>query len=119
MYRKPAAPQASQVYATDLTDAQWALIEPLLPRPYGSGRRQQISLRLIVNACLYLLRTGCQWRLLPKEYPKWQSVYYHFAKWRRDRTWEDILAALRALIRQADRSEERRVGKEWRSRWRP
>jgi putative transposase len=56
------------------------------PRVDSSGRRRRISLRLIVNACLYLLRTGCPWRLLPKEYPKWQSVYYHFAMWRRDHT---------------------------------
>jgi transposase len=47
----------------------------------------------------FLLRTGCQWRLLPKEYPTWQTVYYHLAKWRRDHTWEDITAALRGLLR--------------------
>lgn len=99
MYRNVPATEARQTYPTDLADAQWALIAPLLPKPHGSGRRQQISLRRIVNACLYLLRTGCQWRLLPKEYPKWQSVYYHFSKWRRDHTWEHILAALRELLR--------------------
>ncbi|HVA89757.1 MAG TPA: transposase [Chloroflexota bacterium] len=91
MYHKAAPLQIRQIHMTDLTDSQWALIDPLLPQSRGSGRRQRISLRLIVNACLYLLRTGCQWRLLPKEYPKWQSVYYHFAKWRRDHTWADIL----------------------------
>ena len=95
MYRKPAPLHASQAYITDLTDAQWTLIAPLLPQAHGSGRRQQISLRYIINAIFYLLRTGCQWRLLPKEYPKWQTMYYHFAKWRRDRTWEDITAVLR------------------------
>jgi putative transposase len=99
MYHKPSQLEPTQVYPTDLTAAHWALIEPLFPKPHGSGRRQQISLRLIVNACLYLLRTGCQWRLLPNEYPKWQTVYYHFAKWRRDHTWEDIMAALRELLR--------------------
>jgi putative transposase len=51
------------------------------------------------SAIFYLLRTGCQWRLLPKEYPTWQTVYYHFAKWRRDHTWEDITAVLRELPR--------------------
>lgn len=95
MYRSAPRPQPGRTYETDLTEEQWALIAPLLPRPSGSGRRQQISLRRIINAVFYLLRTGCQWRLLPKEYPKWQTVYYHFAKWRRDHTWEDILAALR------------------------
>jgi putative transposase len=99
MSRHVAPPAACQAYDTDLTNTQWALILPLLPKPHGSGRRQRISLRLIVNACLYLLRTGCQWRLLPKEYPKWQTDYYHFAKWRRNYTWEDILAALREMLR--------------------
>ena len=99
MYNQAQRPHGRHAYPTDLSDEQWALIHPLLPRPHGSGRPQQICLRLILNACLYLLRTGCQWRLLPKEYPKWQSVYYHFAKWRRDHTWEDILAALRELLR--------------------
>jgi len=101
MYRTPPPGQTRRGYETDLTDAQWALVAPLLPVPQGSGRRQRISLRLIVDAIFYLLRTGCQWRMLPKEYPKWQTVYYHFAKWRRDRAWEDILAALRERIRRA------------------
>jgi putative transposase len=101
MYRKASHLESRQAYPTDLTEAQWALIEPLLPKPQGSGRRQQISVRLIINAAFYLLRTGCQWRLLPKEYPKWQSAYYHFAKWRRDHTWEDILATLREMLRRS------------------
>jgi putative transposase len=99
VYSKPTPLQTSQVYMTDLTDSQWALIGPLLPQPQGSGRRQQLSLRLIINAIFYLLRTGCQWRMLPKEYPKWQTVYYHFAKWRRDHTWEASTATLRELLR--------------------
>jgi putative transposase len=101
MYHQPAPLEASQAYACDLTDTQWALIEPLLPTASGSGRRQQISLRLIINATLYLLRTGCQWRLLPHEYPAWQTVYYHFAKWRRAHTWEDIVTVLRERHRRA------------------
>jgi len=102
MYRKVRPLEGSQIYDSDLTDGQWALIGPLLPVPEGSGRRQQIPLRHIVNACLYLLRTGCQWRLLPKDYPKWQIVYYHFAKWRDDHTWEDVTAALREQVRVGD-----------------
>ena len=101
MYRKVRPLEPSQIYDSDLTDAQWARIAPLFPPLVGSGRRQQIPLRLIVNACLYLLRTGCQWRLLPKHYPKWQIVYYHFSKWRRDHTWEDILSVVRAQARLA------------------
>jgi putative transposase len=101
MYRKVAPLAPGQVYHTDLTDAQWARIAPLLPPHQGSGKAQQIPLRSIVNACLYLVRTGCQWRLLPHEYPKWQLVYYHFAKWRRDHTWDDIVGVLRAQARRA------------------
>ena len=85
----------SQVYDSDLTDAQWARLDPLLPRAQGSGHKQEIPLRSIVNACLYILRTGCQWRMLPRDYPKWQIVYYHFAKWRRTHVWQDVLSALR------------------------
>ena len=101
MYRKVTPLEPTQVYHTDLTDAQWARLAPLLPRHQGSGRAQQLPLRLIVNACLYLVRAGCQWRLLPREYPKWEIVYYHFAKWHRDRTWEDVLSALREQDRVA------------------
>lgn len=101
MYRKVGPLEPAQVYHTDLTDAQWARIAPLLPPHQGSGKAQQIPLRSIVNACLYLVRTGCQWRLLPHEYPKWQGVYYHFAKWRDDHTWEDILSVLREQARLA------------------
>jgi putative transposase len=99
MYRDTLPLQGHQVYETDLTDVHWALIEPLVPKLRGTGRRQRISLRLIVNACFYPLRTGCQWRLLPKEYPIWQTGYYHFNKWRRDHTWQDITAALREMLR--------------------
>ena len=101
MYRKVTPLEPSQVYHTDLSDAQWARLAPLLPRHQGSGKAQQIPLRSIVNACLYLVRTGCQWRLLPKDYPKWEIVYYHFAKWRRDHVWEDVLEALREQDRVA------------------
>lgn len=101
MYRKVKPLEPGQVYQSDLTDAQWARLAPLLPRQQGSGKAQQISLRQIVNACLYLVRTGCQWRLLPHEYPKWQIVYYHFAKWRRDHVWDDVLSALREQDRLA------------------
>ena len=95
MYRKVTPLEPSQVYHSDLSDAQWARLESLLPRKQGSGHVQVLPLRSIVNACLYVVRTGCQWRMLPKNYPKWQIVYYHFAKWRREHVWEDVLSALR------------------------
>lgn len=81
-------------YPTDLTDAQWALIEPYLRRPAGPGRPPRLDLRAVVNALFYFARSGCQWRLLPREYPKWESVRYYFDKWSRDGTWDRINEAL-------------------------
>jgi putative transposase len=89
-----------QVYPTDLTDEQWALLEPLLRKPRGPGHPQTYSLRRIVNALLYLTRTGCQWRLLPRDYPGWTTLRYHFDQWRRDGSWERINTALREQVRQ-------------------
>jgi putative transposase len=91
----------NQVYPTDLTDAQWAVIEPLLPRRAGPGRPQVYSLRLIVNAILYLLRTGCQWRMLPTDFPKWQAVRYHWDVWTRAGLWAQLNTALRERARVA------------------
>ena len=91
----------NQVYLSDLTDAQWALLAPLLPTKVGSGRPQTYPLRLIVNAMLYLLRTGCQWRLLPRDYPKWTAVRYHWDIWARAGLWERVNTALREQARAA------------------
>src|SRR4028119_649894 len=82
-------------YASDLTDPEWALLEPLLTRTRPAGRKQTYSLRRIVDAVFYLLRTGAQWRFLPHDYPPPDAVFYHYARWRRDGTWERINTALR------------------------
>jgi putative transposase len=82
-------------FASDLTDDEWALLEPLLARTHPAGRRQTYSLRRIVDAVFYLLRTGVQWRFLPHEYPPPDAVFYHYARWRRDGTWEHVNAVLR------------------------
>jgi putative transposase len=87
-----------QVYASDLTDAQWALIEPLIP-VYMWGRPRTLSMRRVVNAILYILMTGCQWAMLPKEYPNYNSVYYHFRKWSGEEVWEQINTVLREQVR--------------------
>src|SRR5947207_11141485 len=86
-------------YPSDLTDAQWALIEPWLSDRAWTGRPRTLDLRAVINAILYLLRTGCQWRYLPKEYPNYNSVYYHYAKWCWDGTWEMVNTALRERVR--------------------
>lgn len=90
-----------QVYTTDLTDAQWARVAPLLAKKRGPGRPQQVPLRRIVNAILYLLRTGCQWRMLPKDFPNHNTVRYHFDEATRTGLWERINTTLREQARQA------------------
>src|SRR5919202_589516 len=92
---------ARRPYPTDLTDAQWTLIEPLLPGPAWTGRRRRLDLREVVNALLYLLRTGCQWRLLPHEFPNWNIVRYYYDLWLWSGTWERVNAALSAQDRRA------------------
>ena len=71
------------LYASDLTNAEWALLEPLIRRSHPAGRRQTYPVRRIVDAVFYLLRTGAQWRMLPREYPPRCTVFYHYAQWRR------------------------------------
>ena len=87
-------------YASDLTDEEWALLEPLLTRTHPAGRKQAYSLRRVVDAVFYLLRNGAQWRFLPREYPPRDAVFYHYARWRRDGTWERINTGLRERHRQ-------------------
>jgi transposase len=87
------------LYASDLGDAEWAVLAPLLPRRHPAGRRQTYPLRRIVDAIFYLLRTGAQWRMLPHEYPPRSAVFYHYAQWREDGTWEQITQALRESYR--------------------
>jgi putative transposase len=86
-------------YPTDLSDAEWTYIEPHLPTPKGHGRPRTHSLREILDAIFYLLRSGCQWRLLPHDFPRWPTVYHYFRTWRIDGTWEKINRAIRQRLR--------------------
>ncbi len=88
-------------YPTDLSDAQWQKIEPHLPVPKARGRPRLHPLREILNAIFYLVRAGCTWRLLPHDFPPWQTVYHYFRLWRKDGTWERINTALREEVRVA------------------
>ena len=93
-----------QTYASDLTDEQWAVIEPLLPpvitgKGKGPGKPTSVERRQVLNALLYILRTGCQWRMLPRHYPNWNSVRYYFDTWTDDGTLERINDALREQAR--------------------
>ena len=89
-------------YATDLTDAQWSLIEPILPPPDLTGRHEKHPRREIVNAIFYLLRTGCAWRMLPHDLPPWQTVYRYFRRWSADGTADAIHDRLRDRLRDGD-----------------
>jgi putative transposase len=95
-----AAIPLRQRYPTDRTDAHWRLLEPLLPPNTGPGRPTTLDLREMVNALLYMKQTGCAWRLLPHDFPKWTSVRYYFDKWTEDGTWVALNMALREQVRQ-------------------
>ena len=90
---------ARRAYPTDLTDAQWAVLEPRVPPPRPGGRPPKHPRRELVDAMLYVLRSGEAWRLLPHDLPPWQTVYHYFRLWRRDGTWERVNAALRERTR--------------------
>src|SRR6266487_901450 len=90
----------NQVYPTDLTDPQWDCIKELIPPAKPGGHPRTLDMRAVVNAILYLTVTGCQWRMLPREYPAWQSVYGYFRQFRDDGTWQRIHDTLRAQVRQ-------------------
>ncbi len=87
-------------YATDVTDAEFALIEPLLPAARSGGRRRATSLREVLNALLYLLRTGCPWRMLPREFPPRSTVYGYFRRFWRDGIWSTLQATLLMAVRE-------------------
>ena len=87
-------------YPTDLNDKKWALISPLLPGGLPGGRPRKTSLRKLVNAILYIVRSGCAWRLLPHGFPAWQTVYGYYRRWTKNGTWLRIHDTLRAWVRQ-------------------
>jgi len=90
-------------YPTDLSDAQWQKIEPYLPkRKSPRGRKREHSLREIMNATIYVLRSGCAWRMMPHDLPPWKTVYHYFRLWREDGIWAQISDALRIEVRVAE-----------------
>ena len=93
------APPARKPYLTDLTDDQWAILQPLVPLAKPGGRPREVDRREVINTILYLNRTGCQWDMLPHDLLPKSTVYEYFAQWRRDGTWQHIMDALRAEVR--------------------
>jgi putative transposase len=93
---------ATYYYPTDLTEAQWRLLASLLPdrkwRPGGPGR-PPCDLRLVCNGLLYLTKTGCQWRMIPKEFGHWNTLYWYFKRWRRTGVWTRLMEQLQRLER--------------------
>ncbi len=86
-------------YSTDLSDAEWGCIEPHVPSPNGRGRPKTHATREILDAVFYVLKSGCPWRLLPRDFPPWETVYWWFGRWRTDGTFERLNAALRERLR--------------------
>lgn len=94
-----------QRYASDVTDAEWALIEPHMPAAKALGRPRATALRAVLDAILYIARTGCQWRMLPKDFPPFTTVQYYFYRWRDDGTWLSINHALVIRAREMEGRE--------------
>jgi putative transposase len=88
-----------KAYQSDLSDAEWSCLEPHLPAPEANGRPRLHSPRKILDAILYVLKSGCAWRLLPHDFPPWKTVYHYFRSWRLDGTWERMHLALRKRMR--------------------
>lgn len=88
-----------QAYSTDLSDAEWQILEPLLPPEKPGGRHRKYQMREIINAIQYVLRGGCAWRLMPHDLPHWRAVYEYFRCWKNDGTWMRIHDRLHNEVR--------------------
>lgn len=100
------------MYASDLTDRQWAVLEPALMSTRSSrrGRPVGMGLRRVIDAILYLVKTGCQWRQLPREFGPWETVYSHYRRMRLRGTWDRVVTILREEARRTlGRAAEPRV----------
>ena len=85
-----------------MSDAQWGLLEPQLPKVSRRGHPRTVHLREVVNGILYVLRGGITWRMMPHDLPPWGTVWWYFRKWRKDGTWERVEEALRPMVRESE-----------------
>lgn len=92
-------PNPRRAYPTDLTDEQWELIRDLIPPAKPGGRPRTVNVREVINAILYVSRTGCQWRMIPHDFPRKSTAYDYFAAWRDDGIWDRLLEILRGAVR--------------------
>ena len=97
MNRKP--------YPSDLTDDQWEELAPLIPLAKPGGRPRTVDMREVINGTLYVLRSGCTWRMIPHDLPPWGTVWGYFRRWRKEGTWERIHDALRPKVRELEGRE--------------
>lgn len=88
-----------EIYPSDLSDDEWAILEPLIPPEKPGGRPREVDMRQVLNGIFYLLRAGCAWRMLPRDYPPRSTVYHYFALFRKEGVWEQIMTTLRERCR--------------------
>jgi putative transposase len=86
-------------YSSDLSDEEWAILEPLIPPAKRGGRPRTVNMREVLNGIFYVLKTGCQWENLPKDLPPSGTVFYYFNRWRKEKVWQQMNAALRERVR--------------------
>lgn len=77
-------------YPSDISDEEWKVLEPLIPQEKPGGRPRTTNMREVINAIWYILRSGCQWRMLPHEFPPWSTVWSYFRIWRKTGVWEKL-----------------------------
>jgi putative transposase len=92
--RKQLVQGNRMAYPSDLSDAQWELLEPLISPEKPGGRKRRVDIRAVCNGIFYHLKTGCQWRMLPRDYPPYSTVYFYYRSWQVDGSWERINQAL-------------------------
>jgi putative transposase len=88
-------------YPSDLSDKEWAILEPLVPPAKPGGRPRTANMREVLNAIIYVLKTGCQWNMIPHDLPSKGTVYHYFNTWRKDGTWQSMNDRLREALRQS------------------
>ena len=90
-----------EAYPSDVSDQEWAILEPLIPAAKPGGKPRTTDMREVLNAIFYVNKSGGQWRMLPHEFPKWQTVYYYYNTWRKGGLWGQWNALLRERVRKA------------------
>lgn len=98
-------------YPSDLTDAEWTILKPLLPTEHQIGTPREVELREVVNALMYVVDNGIKWRAMPHDFPAWQTVYGYFRRWQHWGVWEQVNQALGKEVRiAAGRDEQPSLG---------